>query len=231
MLARLRVVASRAAQTARAMSTAASVPVEVWCRARAGGQLHAARDRAAATLPHPSLPTRPQVHNPGGALRVVVTKELPGDRWLAVLTAAGCRVEVCTAEQTILDNATIKRLIGDKCDGVIGQLTEVWDGGVGGGASVQWRAGRRRRERCRPASRGARGTCAVVVAVSDDRRAPQRLCPTTTTTHAHAELGRRAVWRAQGGGGARVQQLCGGVQQRSGPRGHQSGHPGGQHAG
>ena len=133
MLARLRVVASRAAQTARAMSTAASVPVEVWCRARAGGQLHAARDRAAATLPHPSLPTRPQVHNPGGALRVVVTKELPGDRWLAVLTAAGCRVEVCTAEQTILDNATIKRLIGDKCDGVIGQLTEVWDGGVGGG--------------------------------------------------------------------------------------------------
>jgi hypothetical protein len=25
----------------------------------------------------------------------------------------------------ILDNATIKKLIGDKCDGVIGQLTEV----------------------------------------------------------------------------------------------------------
>ncbi len=42
-----------------------------------------------------------------------------------VLTAAGCRVEVCTLEDTILDVATIKRLIGKKCDGVIGQLTEV----------------------------------------------------------------------------------------------------------
>jgi hypothetical protein len=27
----------------------------------------------------------------------------------------------------ILDNATVKKLIGDKCDGVIGQLTEVCD--------------------------------------------------------------------------------------------------------
>ena len=41
-----------------------------------------------------------------------------------MLTAAGCRVEVCTLEDTILDVATIKRLIGKKCDGVIGQLTE-----------------------------------------------------------------------------------------------------------
>ena len=51
------------------------------------------------------------MHNPAGALRVVVTKPLPGDRWLQVLTAAGARVEVCTD--------------GSKCDGVIGQLTEV----------------------------------------------------------------------------------------------------------
>ena len=111
-----------------------------------------------------------QVHNEGGGKRVVVTKNLPGERWLKVLTqlarcaafqtftclvllvktavcapeshqvfivkrplansamqvltAAGCRVEVCTSEDTILDVATIKRLIGKKCDGVIGQLTE-----------------------------------------------------------------------------------------------------------
>lgn len=35
-----------------------------------------------------------QVHNPGGAFRVVVTKDLPGTRWLDILTAANCRVEV-----------------------------------------------------------------------------------------------------------------------------------------
>lgn len=74
------------------------------------------------------------MHNPDGALRVLVTKDLPGTRWTDILTKAGCRVEVCTSEQTILDNATIKTLIGDKCDGVIGQLTEVcvqWERGWG----------------------------------------------------------------------------------------------------
>ncbi|PSC68951.1 glycerate dehydrogenase [Micractinium conductrix] len=67
-----------------------------------------------------------EVHNPNGALRVVVTKALPGDRWLKVLTAAGCRVEVSADPDTILSNSKIKALIGDKCDGVIGQLTEDW---------------------------------------------------------------------------------------------------------
>lgn len=66
-----------------------------------------------------------EVHNPGGALRVLVTKHLPGDRWLKVLTSSGCRVEVCTDADTILSNDKVKKLIGDKCDGVIGQLTEV----------------------------------------------------------------------------------------------------------
>jgi hydroxypyruvate reductase 1 len=66
-----------------------------------------------------------EVHNPGGALRVLVTKTLPGDRWLKVLTASGCRVEVCSDPDTILSNDKIKKLIGNKCDGVIGQLTEV----------------------------------------------------------------------------------------------------------
>ena len=42
-----------------------------------------------------------------------------------MLTAADCCVEVCTLKDTILDVNTIKRLIGKKCDGVIGQLTEV----------------------------------------------------------------------------------------------------------
>ncbi len=66
-----------------------------------------------------------QVHNPEGTKRVVVTKDLPGDRWLQVLTSSGCRVEVCTSPDTILSNDTIKKLMGTKVDGVIGQLTEV----------------------------------------------------------------------------------------------------------
>lgn len=67
-----------------------------------------------------------KVYNEGGEKRVVVTKDLPGQRWIDILARANCRVEVCTDPQTILDNKKIKQLIGDKCDGVIGQLTEDW---------------------------------------------------------------------------------------------------------
>ena len=66
-----------------------------------------------------------QVHNESGTKRVIVTKPLPGDRWLQYLVNAGCRVEVSQHPDIILSNATIKQLIGSKCDGVIGQLTEV----------------------------------------------------------------------------------------------------------
>jgi lactate dehydrogenase-like 2-hydroxyacid dehydrogenase len=34
---------------------------------------------------------------------------------------------VCTSTDTILSQATIKKLLGSRCDGVIGQLTEQWD--------------------------------------------------------------------------------------------------------
>lgn len=57
---------------------------------------------------------------------MLVTKQLPGDRWKQILVSAGCRVEICNAPQTILDNSAIKSLMGSKCDGVIGQLTEDW---------------------------------------------------------------------------------------------------------
>lgn len=63
--------------------------------------------------------------NPDGGLRVIVTKELPGERWLEILKAAGCRVEICTSPD-ILSVEEIKAAIGDRCDGVIGQLTENW---------------------------------------------------------------------------------------------------------
>ena len=99
------------------------------------------------------------VHNAGGAHRVVSTKDLPGSRWLDILVAANCRVEVraraaptqlpagwplaralessrarsrrsqlrtvstqvCTHPDVILNIPTIKKLMGDRCDGVIGQ--------------------------------------------------------------------------------------------------------------
>ncbi len=66
-----------------------------------------------------------ETHNPSGKRRVVVTKVLPGDRWLKILTKAGCRVEICTSTD-ILNIGEIKAAIGKQCDGVVGQLTENW---------------------------------------------------------------------------------------------------------
>jgi hydroxypyruvate reductase 1 len=109
---------------ARAAARAATAARALGGERRTAGATTSAAARAMASGSVGGVPV--EVHNPGGKMRVVVTKNLPGDRWLQVLTAAGHRVEVCTAEATILDNATIKSLIGDRCDGVVGQLTEDW---------------------------------------------------------------------------------------------------------
>jgi hydroxypyruvate reductase 1 len=66
-----------------------------------------------------------RVINPEGKKRVIVTKELPGKRWLDLLFAAGCRVEICSS-QDISSVDDIKASIGERCDGAIGQLTEDW---------------------------------------------------------------------------------------------------------
>ena len=66
-----------------------------------------------------------ETHNPSGSKRVVVTKKLPGSRWLETLIKADCRVELCTATD-VLSIAEIKAAIGAQCDGVLGQLTENW---------------------------------------------------------------------------------------------------------
>lgn len=65
-------------------------------------------------------------HNPGGARRVIVTKELPGQHWLDILTQANCRVEICTSMDA-LSTQDILAAIENRCDGAIGQLTEPWD--------------------------------------------------------------------------------------------------------
>ncbi|CAK9881355.1 unnamed protein product [Sphagnum jensenii] len=67
-----------------------------------------------------------QVYNGGGVFRVVSTKPMPGTQWIRALTNVGCRVEVCTENKTILSVEDILALIGSRCDGVIGQLTEDW---------------------------------------------------------------------------------------------------------
>uniref|UniRef100_A0A1D1ZJY8 Glycerate dehydrogenase n=1 Tax=Anthurium amnicola TaxID=1678845 RepID=A0A1D1ZJY8_9ARAE len=67
-----------------------------------------------------------QVWNPSGKHRVVSTKPMPGTRWIHLLTDQDCRVEICTEKKTILSVDDILALIGHRCDGVIGQLTEDW---------------------------------------------------------------------------------------------------------
>ena len=51
---------------------------------------------------------------------------MPGTRWINLLVDQGCRVEICHLKKTILSVEDIIDLIGNRCDGVIGQLTEDW---------------------------------------------------------------------------------------------------------
>ncbi len=67
-----------------------------------------------------------EIIHPAGSRRVVVTKQLPGTHWLDVLTAADCRVEIAQGTGILTQNE-ILALIGDHCDGAIGQLTEPWN--------------------------------------------------------------------------------------------------------
>ena len=67
-----------------------------------------------------------RVHNPSGKRRVIVTKELPGERWLKFLTEADCKIEICTSPD-VLNVDEITAAFGDSCDGAIGQLTEPWE--------------------------------------------------------------------------------------------------------
>ena len=68
-----------------------------------------------------------QSHTPDERkFRVVVTKDLPGERWLKNLLHAGCQVDICKHDDTILSQDIIKKLIGSsETHAVLGQLTEV----------------------------------------------------------------------------------------------------------
>ena len=66
-----------------------------------------------------------QAYNSSGSKRVIVTKELPGKRWLEILARADCKVEICTSPD-VLSTEEIKTAMAGGCDGAIGQLTEDW---------------------------------------------------------------------------------------------------------
>ncbi|MCX6136071.1 MAG: hypothetical protein NTV54_01055 [Ignavibacteriales bacterium] len=67
--------------------------------------------------------------NPDGKYRVIVTKELPGEKWLSLLIAAGCRVEICDS-QIILTPAEVQRAIGKSCTAAVAQLSEQWGSSI-----------------------------------------------------------------------------------------------------
>ena len=54
-----------------------------------------------------------RTENEGGVLRVVVTKDLPGGRWVEVLTAAGCEVVISTSRD-ILSVDEIRETMGER---------------------------------------------------------------------------------------------------------------------
>lgn len=64
-------------------------------------------------------------HEEQGSRRVVVTRQLPGERWLNILSRAGCAVEVWDRAETPSTDE-ISAAIGSRCDGCIGQVTEQW---------------------------------------------------------------------------------------------------------
>jgi hydroxypyruvate reductase 1 len=64
--------------------------------------------------------------NPRAKHRVLVTKSLPGERWLEILAAADCRVEICQSSDVVTADEMVDAF-GDHCAAAIGQLTETWD--------------------------------------------------------------------------------------------------------
>ena len=63
--------------------------------------------------------------NPSGRRRVIVTQQLPGTLWLERLRSAGCRIEILSTTGPP-DTEEIAAAVGDRCDGVLGQVNENW---------------------------------------------------------------------------------------------------------
>jgi hydroxypyruvate reductase 1 len=70
-----------------------------------------------------------KIYNSKGLRRILVTRSLPGQEWLQILSQSGYRVEVWVAEESLTREEITER-IGSDCTAVIGQLTEKWDAGL-----------------------------------------------------------------------------------------------------
>jgi glycerate dehydrogenase len=65
------------------------------------------------------------IYNPSALYRIIVTRALPGNEWLNILSDAGYRIEVWALKE-MLSRQGITEGIGNNCKAVIGQLTEKW---------------------------------------------------------------------------------------------------------
>jgi hydroxypyruvate reductase 1 len=72
-----------------------------------------------------------KICNPSGVKHILVTRSLPGQEWLSILSEAGYRTEVWVSGKILTKGEIIER-IGNNCTAVIGQLTEKWDAGMFG---------------------------------------------------------------------------------------------------
>ena len=69
------------------------------------------------------MPEAWKTYHPAGRHRVLVTRELLGDRWLRILTEADCRVEVHAGEKALTSHELMSAF-APGCSGLIGQLAE-----------------------------------------------------------------------------------------------------------
>ena len=72
------------------------------------------------------MKVRPQIINPDGKFRIIATNRLVGEKWIDILIENDCRVEYLPFG-TKLGEKELADFIGDKCDGVIVQLSENWN--------------------------------------------------------------------------------------------------------
>jgi glycerate dehydrogenase len=67
-----------------------------------------------------------KLYNPSGEKRILVTRALPGEEWIKILSESGYRIEVWMGGESLGRDLLIER-IENNCTAVIGQLTEKWD--------------------------------------------------------------------------------------------------------
>jgi glycerate dehydrogenase len=68
-----------------------------------------------------------RVINKGEKYKILVTKELPGTKWLEIFTAANCEVTIFDSTQATSKDSLLSILGDNNFNGALGQLSENWD--------------------------------------------------------------------------------------------------------